>query len=80
MRMMQQGQRSPEMPSVEIPEAPAPVPAPPPPSTSSADVEDAAAEARRASSRRYGLLKTTYAGDTGGYGAAPMGGRKSLLG
>jgi hypothetical protein len=66
-----------------IPPAPKPEPVPPPPTPSSADVEDAKKEARRAAAKRYGLLRTTNAGATGGYaGKTPMGGasRRSLLG
>lgn len=81
--MMSQGSKikAPEMPV--IPAAPKPEPVPPAPTASSADVEDAKAEQRRNAAKRYGLLKTTNAGATGGYaGATPMGGsnQRSLLG
>lgn len=83
-RLMAQSSRVriPEMPA--IPPAPKPEPVPPAPTPSSADVEDQKQEARRASARRYGFLKTTNAGATGGYaGAVPLGGGgggRSLLG
>jgi type IV secretory pathway VirB10-like protein len=82
MKMMAQGSKGVEMPHMPvIPPAPKPEPVPPPPSQSSADVEDAKSEARRSSAKRYGLLRTTHAGATGGYaGGTPMGGGRSLLG
>lgn len=74
-------QKQPEMPHINIPPAPEPVDIPPAPSQSSADIEDAAQEARRNAGKRYGLLRTTHAGNTGGYGGKkPMGGARSLLG
>lgn len=74
-------QKPEKMPSINIPPPPDPIAIPPTPSQSSADVEDADQEARRAAGKRYGLLKTTYAGNTGGYGGSkPMGGARSLLG
>lgn len=78
--LKQQGKmRMPEMPA--IPSIPPPVDTPPPPSQSSADIEDAQQEAMRQAGRRYGLLKTVHAGNTGGYGGAtPMGGMRTLLG
>jgi hypothetical protein len=81
LKMMQQSANAkmPEMPA--MPAIPPAVDTPPPPSQSSADIEDAQQEAMRQSGRRYGLLKTTYAGNTGGYGGSvPMGGARSLLG
>lgn len=74
-----------KMPDIKIPDPPAPVTIPPPASQSSADVEDAQTEARKASAKKYGLMKTTYAGNTGGYGGfmgSPLGAGagKSLLG
>lgn len=83
MQLMQKmlSQKPEKMPNISIPPAPPPVDIPPAPSQSSADVEDADQEARRAAGKRYGLLKTTYAGATGGYGGSkPMGGARSLLG
>lgn len=66
------------MDSIKTPEIPV---APPPPSESASDVEDSRQESRRNSARRKGLLGTTYAGQTGGYGSStPMGGNRSLLG
>lgn len=74
-------QKPEKMPEINIPPAPEPVAIPPAPSQSSADVEDADQEARRAAGKRYGLLRTTYAGATGGYGGSkPLGGVRSLLG
>jgi hypothetical protein len=65
-----------------IPPAPKPEPVPPPPTPSSADVEDQKHQQRRNAAKRYGLLRTTNAGATGGYaGSTPMGGNsRSLLG
>jgi hypothetical protein len=81
LKLMQQSANV-EMPHMpEIPPYPAPMDTPPPPSQSSADVEDAQQESRRQAGRRFGLLKTTYAGNTGGYGSqTPLGGMRSLLG
>ena len=83
MKMMAEGSKQkmevPQMPA--IPPAPKPEPVPPPPSQSSSDVEDTKMESRRSAAKRYGLLRTTYAGATGGYGGGvPMGGGRSLLG
>lgn len=80
-QMLKQSSKPIETPSFTMPEIPAPIPIPPSPSQSSADVEDADQEAKRAAGKKYGLLKTTYAGATGGYGGGkPMGGSRSLLG
>jgi hypothetical protein len=64
-----------EMPSIEIPEAPASPP--PPPAAVSSDVADAEQEARRKASKRTNFGSgTLFAGETGGY----LGGNKTLLG
>ena len=71
-----------EIPTVTIPPAPKPEPIPPAPTPSSADAEDMKQQTRRTNAKRYGLLRTTNAGATGGYaGSTPMGGNsRSLLG
>jgi hypothetical protein len=56
-----------------IPAAPAPVTTPPPPTQMSADIQVAEDQARRAAANRYGFMRTTYAGNTGGYMGSPLG-------
>lgn len=84
MRQMSRPIPMPEMPTIPLIPPPVEVPPPPPASQSSSDIEDAEQEARRQSGRRYGFLKTTHAGNTGGYmsssGATPLGGGRTLLG
>lgn len=68
-----------EMPEVPIP-PPAP-PAPPPPSGTSADQIEAGNDAKRKAYQRTNAGRNTlFAGETGGYKAANLGGAKTLLG
>ena len=72
-KMLAQMSKPVRMPEFSIPAPPKPVPVAPAPTQSSSDIEDASAEARRAAARRYGFLKTRFAGSTGGYMATPLG-------
>lgn len=68
-----------EMP--ELPAAPPVLPAPPPPTATSADTVEAGRYARRQAGKRTSAGRSTiYAGETGGYRTASLGGGKSLLG
>ena len=81
MRKLMKQMSKQHVPMPAIPTPPEPEPIPPVASQSSANVEDAQQDARRQAKRRKGLMATTYAGDTGGYGGStPLGGGKSLLG
>ena len=72
-KMLAQMSRPVQLPAFSVPAAPKPVAIPPPPTQQRADIEDAQYEARRAAAKRYGFMKTTYAGSTGGYMATPLG-------
>ena len=76
-KMLAQMSKPVHMPAFEVPAAPKPVVIPPPPTQSQTDIEDAQYEARKAAGRRYGFLKTTHAGSTGGYMATPLGSSNS---
>lgn len=72
-RMYAQMSKPVRMPEFSIPAAPAPIKIPPPPTQSASDIEDAAYAARKASANKYGFLRTTYAGSTGGWSSTPLG-------
>lgn len=68
-----------EMP--EIPAAPPVLPAPPPPTATSADTIEAGRYARKQAGKRTNSgTGTIFAGNTGGYKPAGLGGQKTLLG
>lgn len=58
----------------EMPNIPPPTPIAPPPTPQANDVGQAEQEAQSAAAKRYGFLRTTYAGGTGGYMGSPLGG------
>lgn len=68
----------------EMPEFPTPepvLPAPPLPSVTSSDTIDAARRTRQQAGKRTNSGRgTIFAGETGGYRAAGLGGQKSILG
>jgi hypothetical protein len=68
----------------EFPEMPAPLPvlpAPPPPTATSADTIEAGRYARKQAGKRTNTgTGTIFAGNTGGYKPAGLGGQKTLLG
>lgn len=72
-KMLAQFSKPIHTPAFNVPAAPKPVVIPPAPTRSSSDIADAEAESRKAAAKRYGYLRTTYAGSTGGYMATPLG-------
>lgn len=72
-KMMREFSKPIRTPSFAVPAAPPPVKIPAAPTRSSSDIGDAEAEARKSAAKRYGFLRTSYAGSTGGYMATPLG-------